>query len=173
MKKIVLVFVLAFIMSCKPCDCIKESPIIPPPTINVRDSIVIHECDSIIYIPRETSNNTTEEQTSHVETSMAYSDACVDSLGRLHHSITNKEGVKERTKSKTITITKDSLIDRPYPIYIDHPVPTELTRIQKVEIKIGEITIMAILAFLIISVTRLYRRGMVAAIVRFVRGLFK
>ena len=55
----------------------------------IRDSVVIHR-DTITYqIPIE-SSVAFNVQHSHLETTVAWSDASVDSLGMLNHTLTNK-----------------------------------------------------------------------------------
>ena len=67
--------------------------------VGLRDSIAIHE--SILQIPLEKSTNIAlPRQRSHLETSLAISDAYTDSLGMIHHSIENKKGAQFIYKEK-------------------------------------------------------------------------
>lgn len=63
-------------------------------TVDVRDSVYVEKVeyrDTTIYVPIPVeSHSTVVADSSHLETSVAESDAWVDTLGRLHHSLTNK-----------------------------------------------------------------------------------
>lgn len=66
-------------------------------SIRVRDSLAINYVDVPVPIPAENSNSLLPgNRTSHLETSMAESDAWVDSTG-LHHTISNKKGTMTAT----------------------------------------------------------------------------
>ena len=109
---------------------------------NIRDSVAVHYKDSTIYkdslrirdslmyvpIPVEGSQNIFPPfLPSHLETSLAESDAFVDSLG-LHHSLKNKKGeigvhvpVTEHTVHEEHTSQKDSVRVE----YVEVPVEVE------------------------------------------------
>lgn len=109
---------------------------------NVRDSVAVHYKDSTIFkdslrirdslmyvpIPIEGSQNIFPTiMPSHLETSLAESDAFVDSLG-LHHSLKNKKGdlgvhvpVTEHTTTTEHTSQKDSIRVE----YVEVPVEVE------------------------------------------------
>ena len=104
-KIIALLFAIGIVSSC--CLC-KNLP--THDEVNVRDSVAVHIKDSIriidkvitrdsvvlVPLPVESSQAVLPaEQSSHLETSLAESDAIVDSQGLLHHSIRNKDGALE------------------------------------------------------------------------------
>lgn len=111
--------------------CCVTKPKPGPDTISVRDSVVVHvkdsvnivDCvvvrDSVVYVelPKEQSQNVLpKEMSSHLETSLAVSDAFVDTLGLLHHSLENKDEslpvhvpVTEHTTTTEQTSQKDSV----------------------------------------------------------------
>lgn len=74
-------------------------------SLRIRDSLAINYVDVPVPIPAENSSSILPgNHTSHLETSLAESDAWVDSTG-LHHTLSNKKGtmtatvpVKEHTK---------------------------------------------------------------------------
>lgn len=123
-------------------------------TVNVRDSVSVHWVDSVrykdvtvvrdsvvnVYVPVEQSiANNPLYRPSHLETSVAESDAYVDSLG-LHHTLKNKSGnalpahvpvtdhyhSEEHVQQKDSTSTHDSVRED---TFIE-----ELTRWQKFRI---------------------------------------
>lgn len=57
--------------------------------ITYRDSTIIRYVDVEVPVPTENSYAVVPDS-SHLETSVAVSEASVDSLGRLHHSLQNK-----------------------------------------------------------------------------------
>ena len=106
-----------------------------PPEIIIRDSLVVEYRDSLVYrdsiisvpIPLESDQAIVHVgDTSHRETSLAESDAWVDSDGFLHHNIRNKRGNialnvaipehwivdKARSQSAT-TLTKTVYVEKP------------------------------------------------------------
>lgn len=99
MKKIaILISISIMFMVATGCGCYKHIPVVE--TV-IRDSVAVHVKDSTIfhidtikvYIPDESSDAIiASSDSSHLETSVATSDAYIDSLGRLHHSLDNKAG---------------------------------------------------------------------------------
>lgn len=121
------IFILFLLCSVTGCACLRRCPV-----AEQRDSTVIHYIDSVrirdslvlVDIPRESSSRETiaaPSDTSHLETSVAESDAWVDTTGRLHHTLDNKSGEKlpvivpvydrvrstDKAISHTITITRE------------------------------------------------------------------
>ena len=76
-----------------------------------------------IAIPNESHSIITKSK-SHLETSVAESDAEIDSLGMLHHTLTNK---KDSIKTKIQYIDKisyrDSIEIKEVPVEVEKPVP--------------------------------------------------
>lgn len=97
MKK--LIFNLASVLCIlSGCGVQKHIPVVQ--TV-IRDSVAVHVKDSTIFhidtvkvaIPDESrAAIIASSDSSHLETSVATSDAYIDSLGRLHHSLDNKAG---------------------------------------------------------------------------------
>jgi hypothetical protein len=103
-KTLTLIITILLVASCGVC---KHCP--PTTETNVRDSVVVrykdstritdvvNVRDSVIFVelPKESSSSVLPTMLpSHLETSIAESDAYVDSLG-LHHTLTNKDGALE------------------------------------------------------------------------------
>lgn len=86
-----------------------------------KDSLVIHTELVSVAIPNESHSIITKKK-SHLETSVATSDAEIDSLGMLHHTLVNK---KDSLKSKIQYIDKiiyrDSIEIKEVPV--EKPVP--------------------------------------------------
>ena len=90
--------------------------------IIAKDSLVIHTELVSIALPLESHSIITKKK-SHLETSVATSDAEIDSLGLLHHTLVNK---KDSLKSKIQYIDKiiyrDSIEIKEVPVEVKVPI---------------------------------------------------
>lgn len=91
--------------------------------IIAKDSLYINTELISVAIPNESHSIITKSK-SHLETSVAESDAEIDSLGLLHHTLVNK---KDSLKSKIQYIDKivyrDSIEVKEVPFEVEKPVP--------------------------------------------------
>lgn len=93
-----------------------------------RDSVRVetHERTVIewdtVYIqpPKERDSIVTAGQVSHLENSVAYSDASIDSLGMLHHSLGTRGKLavptEKRSQVKDSIVYRDKLVEVPVPV---------------------------------------------------------
>ncbi len=98
---------------------------IPSTNIKIiyKDSLVIHTDLVSIPLPQERKNIITKNRKSHLETSVAYSDAEIDSLGFLHHSINNKnDSLKKEIQYVDRIQVRDSLIVKEVPFEVEKEV---------------------------------------------------
>ena len=90
----------------------------------LKDSLVIH-IDTVTYqIPVE-SSSAFQVQSSHLETTVAVSEASVDSLGLLTHNLTNKPFKIEKQivyKDRIVTQYRDSVEVKEVPVEVEKPV---------------------------------------------------
>jgi len=90
----------------------------------LRDSVVIHR-DTITYqIPIE-SSEAFNVQHSHLETTVAISEASVDSLGMLKHNLVNKPFKIEKEivyQDRKVVEYRDSLVTKEIPVEVQVPV---------------------------------------------------
>ena len=88
-----------------------------------KDSLIVHTELISVALPLESHSIITKSK-SHLETSLAESDAEIDSLGLLHHTLVNK---KDTLKSKIQYIDKivyrDSVEVREVPVEVEVKVP--------------------------------------------------
>ena len=88
-----------------------------------KDSLIVKTELVSIALPLE-SHSIIAKKKSHLETSLAESDAEIDSLGLLHHTLVNK---KDSLKSKIQYINKivyrDSIQTKEFPVEVKVPVP--------------------------------------------------
>lgn len=98
MKKLIFIILVILFTGCKSHKAVIQEPA-PPITLNNSDSVRIRTVIKTIYvpveveapIPQQSETNVSRDDSSHVETDMAFSDAWVKD-GILHHSIKNKDG---------------------------------------------------------------------------------
>ena len=96
------------------------------PSSNMRivskDSLVVHTELVSIALPLESHSIITKSK-SHLETSLAESDAEIDSLGLLHHTLVNKkDSLKSKIQYVDKIVYRDSVDVREVPVEIKVPV---------------------------------------------------
>ena len=91
--------------------------------IIAKDSVFVHTKLISVALPLESHSIITKSK-SHLETSVATSDAEIDSLGLLHHTLVNK---KDSLKSKIQYVDRisyrDSIEVREVPVEVEKKVP--------------------------------------------------
>lgn len=96
------------------------------PSSNIRivskDSLVIHTELISVALPLESHSIITKKK-SHLETSVAVSDAEIDSLGLLHHTLVNKkDSLKTKIQYVDKIVFKDSITTKEVPVEVKVPV---------------------------------------------------
>ena len=87
-----------------------------------KDSLVIHTELISVALPLESHSIITKSK-SHLETSVAVSDAEIDSLGLLHHTLVNKkDSLKREIQYVDKIVYRDSIITKEVPVEIKVPV---------------------------------------------------
>ena len=121
-KILLLCLILAFyglISGCSSPRYISSSNM----RIIAKDSLYVHTELVSIALPLESHTIITKSK-SHLETSLAESDAEIDSLGLLHHTLVNK---KDSIKTKIQYVDKisyrDSIQTKEVPVEVKVPVP--------------------------------------------------
>lgn len=105
MRKLSILLVLLMMMGC---STIKYVPV-ESKTDSVYVEKIVERLDTILVeIPVEVKDIITMADSSHLETSVAISDAWVDSTSTLHHKLVNKS---ENTLKKEI-VYKDRIIEK-------------------------------------------------------------
>ena len=90
--------------------------------IIAKDSLVINTKLVSIAIPNESHTIVTPTKKSHLETSVATSDAEIDSLGMLHHTLTNKkDSIKTKIQYVDKIVYRDSVEVREVPVEVKVP----------------------------------------------------
>ena len=123
-SKIFLIIVIwgfyGFLTGCSSQKYIQSSNI----RIIAKDSLFVQTKLISVAIPIENHSIVTPTKKSHLETSVAESDAEIDSLGLLHHTLVNK---KDSLKSKIQYIDKivyrDSVEVKEVPVPVEVKVP--------------------------------------------------
>lgn len=108
-----------------------------------------------VEVPAQSASNVTTDTASHLETDVAESDAWLDSLGRLHHTLDNKPG-KLPARVPVKSHERDSIVwrDRPVP----YPVERELSRWESIKMDFGGFAIGAVAAVICVAVVWLIRK---------------
>ena len=120
-KKFLIIAIWAFYGFLTGCSTPKY---LPSSNIKIvsKDSLIIRTELASVAIPLESHTIVTPTKKSHLETSVATSDAEIDSLGLLHHTLVNK---KDSLKSKIQYIDKivyrDSIEVREVPVEVKVP----------------------------------------------------
>ena len=88
-----------------------------------KDSLVVHTELISVALPLESHSIITKSK-SHLETSVATSDAEIDSLGLLHHTLVNKkDSIKTKIQYVDRISYRDSIQTKEVPVEVKVPVP--------------------------------------------------
>ena len=121
-KILLLCLILAFyglISGCSSPRYISSSNM----RIIAKDSLYVHTELVSIALPLESHTIITKSK-SHLETSLAESDASIDSLGMLHHTLVNKkDSLKSKIQYVDKIVYRDSIETKEVPVEVKVPVP--------------------------------------------------
>lgn len=145
MKRILLIIASALLLTscgiCKKVVVQKDST-----RVEVRDRIVYVHDTMTVNLPAERESIVTDEQHSHLENSVAVSDASVDSLGRLHHSLESKGSVNMPVDVPYHYRDSTVYVEREKEVQV--PVEKRLTRWQEFRLKwFGTLVAVLLLCF--------------------------
>ena len=88
-----------------------------------KDSLIVQTKLVSIALPLESYSIITKSK-SHLETSLAESDAEIDSLGLLHHTLVNKkDSLKSKIQYVDRIVYRDSIQTKEVPVEVKVPVP--------------------------------------------------
>ena len=119
MKRFILFLVMFLVVGCGICRKVQYVPI-----QTSKDSVVVEKLvkDTVsIEIPGETVYAVAQDS-SHLETKWSVSDAKIDSTGRLHHSLTNKD-IKIEKEIVYKEIEKRVEVEKEVPVEVEVKVP--------------------------------------------------
>lgn len=121
-KKFLICLILAFYGFLTGCSAPKY---LPSSNIKIisKDSLIVQTKLLSVAIPNESHSIITKSK-SHLETSVAESDAEIDSLGLLHHTLVNKkDSIKTKIQYIDKIVYRDSIDVREVPVEVEKPVP--------------------------------------------------
>ena len=121
-KKFLICLILAFCGLISGCSAPR---LLPSSNIKIisKDSLIVQTKLLSVAIPNESHSIITKSK-SHLETSVATSDAEIDSLGLLHHTLVNKkDSIKTKIQYIDKIVYKDSIDVREVPVEVEKPVP--------------------------------------------------
>ena len=117
MRKILLFLLMVIMVSCGVCR--RQYVDVPVKIDSVYIERVVERIDTVrIKIPGERVY-VVRQDSSHIETAVAISDAMIDSVGMLHHSLTNKD-----VDLKKEIVYKDRVIEKR--VEVEKKVPVEV-----------------------------------------------
>lgn len=122
MKRFILFLVMFMMVGCGICKRVQYVPV-----ETKKDSVVVEKIvertDTVeIEVPGE-SVYVIKQDSSHLETAVAVSDAKIDSTGMLHHSLTNKDvNLKKEIVYKDKIIEKRVEVEKEVPVEVEVPV---------------------------------------------------
>ena len=121
-KKFLICLILAFYGFLTGCSTQKY---LAKPSIKIiaKDSVFVRTELVSAAIPLESHTIVTPTKKSHLETSVATSDASIDSLGMLHHTLTNKkDSIKTKIQYIDKIVYRDSIETKEVPVEVKVPV---------------------------------------------------
>ena len=121
-KKFLIIAILAFYGFLTGCSTPKY---LPSSNIKIiaKDSLFVQTKLISVAIPLESHTIVTPTKKSHLETSVATSDAEIDSLGMLHHTLTNKkDSIKTKIQYIDKIVYRDSIQIKEVPVEVEKPV---------------------------------------------------
>ena len=120
-KKFLICLILAFyglILGCSTPRYLPSSNI----KIVSKDSLIVRTELVSVALPLESHTIVTPTKKSHLETSVATSDAEIDSLGMLHHTLTNKkDSIKTKIQYIDKIVYRDSIETKEVPVEVKVP----------------------------------------------------
>ena len=122
-KTFLIIVILAFYGLISGCSTPKY---LPASNIKIiaKDSMVVHTELVSVALPLESHSIVTPTKKSHLETSVATSDAEIDTLGMLHHTLTNKkDSIKTKIQYVDKIVYRDSVEVREVPVEVEKKVP--------------------------------------------------
>lgn len=172
--KVILAICLLAISVMFSCRTSKETTTSPPPVIITNsDSVrtVYIETVSIdtvvveVPVPAESAKQTVPDSTSHLETSVAESDAWLNPDGTLGHSLTNKQatiGTQALVPHKDTTAGKEIIRERQIPVPDPYPVEVERELTGMEQMKLATYWYLA--GALMLSIVYIFRRPLLRAL---------
>ena len=122
MRRFILFIVTFLMMGCSICHRVQYVPVATK-TDSVIIEKIVERVDSVeVPVPGE-SVEVVRQDSSHLETSVAISDAKIDSNGVLHHTLKNKDvNLKKEIVYKDKIIEKKVEVEKEVPVEVEVPV---------------------------------------------------
>lgn len=171
-----LLFILALALSaCHTSrNTLPPAPVIITNTDSVRtEYIETLRIDTLIItvsVPAESALQTVNDSTSHVETSIAESDAWINPDGSLGHSIKNKPtGLKSEVYVPTTMIenNKETVTNKETPVQVPYPVEIEREFTLMEQIKLA--AFWYLVGAVIVSIGFIFRKPLFTALRKIIR----
>ena len=123
-KKFLMCLIWAFYGLISGCSSPRYIPASSNIKIVAKDSLIVRTELVSVALPLESHTIVTPTKKSHLETSLAESDAEIDSLGLLHHTLTNKkDSIKTKIQYVDKIVYRDSIEVKEVPVPVEVKVP--------------------------------------------------
>ena len=133
-KVLILTFIASGICSCGTMRKQPREVTIDSTRVEIRHRTIWVNDTLKFQLPQESTTQIVKTDSSHLETSVATSDARINSDGTLFHSLANKD-VQHSAPVKRVVEYRDSIVYRDREKHIPYPVERELTWWQQTKIK--------------------------------------
>ena len=122
-KTFLICLILAFYGLISGCSSPRYIPASSNIRIIAKDSLIVRTELISVAIPLESHSIVTPTKKSHLETSVATSDAEIDTLGMLHHTLVNKkDSIKTKIQYVDKIVYRDSIVTKEVPVEVKVPV---------------------------------------------------
>lgn len=153
---------------------IPATPVVANNSDSVRtvyiETVVIDTVKIEVPVPMESANQVVPDSTSHLETSLALSDAWINPDGTLGHSIANKPGKLDAdvlVPNITKTTEKESIKEKEIPVPSPYPVEVEREWTLMEQIKLA--AFWYLLGAVIVSIGYILRKPLLTAFRKILR----
>lgn len=162
--------VILIVLSCLLCACGTQKKTIEAVrtetennTVEVRYEKILVPDTVFVEVPAQSKSVVTPEKSSVLENDFAKSEASIDSLGMLHHSLTTKPQKKPVPTQREIE-RKDSIVYVDKFVKAPYPVERQLTKWERAQQK----GFWVLLSVTIVSLGWIFRKPMLKLIRRFI-----
>lgn len=125
MRRASIIFAAVLAVSCGTPRKALETETTDSVRVEVRTERIETIDTVFVEIPRQSEKVAVKDTSSHLENDFAVSDASIDALGYLHHSLKTKPRGRLPVPSKNTKERRDSIVYRNKYVYIEKPVYVE------------------------------------------------
>ena len=178
MNKVLSLIALVVLLLMIACRSSKQMLPSTPIIVNNTDSVRIEYIETVridtitveVPVPMESAKQVVPDSTSHLETSLAESDAWINPDGTLGHSLTNKPGkfnAEVLVPNISSTNEKESIKEKEIPVPVPYPVEVEREFTLMEQIKLAAFWYLA--GVVIVSIGFVFRKPLFTVLRKIIR----